>query len=91
MAMVQLARSKYQVDKVVTAADNSLVVPIWNLLSRSKKNDISKSMLPLILDTLVKFCRENQILLPFLQQKNDDDISVLSNITTLTGMAIKVG
>eukprot|EP00957_Ditylum_brightwellii_P200313 15271596-Ditylum_brightwellii.AAC.1 len=48
-------------------------------------------MLPLILDNLVRFCKDKNILLPFLQENNNDVDSVMSNLTTLTGMTIDIG
>eukprot|EP00957_Ditylum_brightwellii_P111530 8507043-Ditylum_brightwellii.AAC.1 len=91
MVMVQLARSKYHVDEVIANADYSISVPTHNLLSKSGKKNISKAMLPLILNNLVRFCKDKKILLPFLQEKNNDDNSVMSDLTTLTGMTIDIG
>eukprot|EP00957_Ditylum_brightwellii_P120457 9190595-Ditylum_brightwellii.AAC.1 len=48
-------------------------------------------MLPLILDNLVRFCKDKDILLPFLKENNNDGDSVMSDLTTLTGMTIDVG
>eukprot|EP00957_Ditylum_brightwellii_P077006 5852519-Ditylum_brightwellii.AAC.1 len=45
-------------------------------------------MLPLILDNLVRFCKDKDTLLPFLQENDNDGNSVMSNLTTLTGMTI---
>eukprot|EP00957_Ditylum_brightwellii_P012243 924729-Ditylum_brightwellii.AAC.1 len=65
MAMVQLARSKFQVDKIVKKVDNQLVVPIQSVLNKSKRNTISKNMLPTIHEALINFCKEKK-LLPYL-------------------------
>eukprot|EP00957_Ditylum_brightwellii_P157085 11955283-Ditylum_brightwellii.AAC.1 len=47
-------------------------------------------MLPLILDNLVRFYKDKNVLLPFLQENNNDGDSVMSNLTTLTSMTIDV-
>eukprot|EP00957_Ditylum_brightwellii_P056614 4291408-Ditylum_brightwellii.AAC.1 len=91
MAMVQLARSKFQVNEIVENIDDQLVVPIRNLLGKSKKNLISKNMLPAIHEALVNFCKEKKILLPFLEGEVDDNNSAISDITTLTRMTNALG
>eukprot|EP00957_Ditylum_brightwellii_P202465 15330273-Ditylum_brightwellii.AAC.1 len=46
-------------------------------------------MLP-IHEALTNFCKE-KILLPFLDDMDDNDNSIISDITTLTGMTIGLG
>eukprot|EP00957_Ditylum_brightwellii_P155244 11818515-Ditylum_brightwellii.AAC.1 len=48
-------------------------------------------MLPAIHEALVIFCKEKKILLSFLEDEVDDNNSVISDITTLTGMTIELG
>eukprot|EP00957_Ditylum_brightwellii_P061846 4693527-Ditylum_brightwellii.AAC.2 len=48
-------------------------------------------MLPLIRDNLARFCKEKDILLPFLQEKDNDGDSVMTDLTTSKGMTIDVG
>eukprot|EP00957_Ditylum_brightwellii_P139873 10658756-Ditylum_brightwellii.AAC.1 len=48
-------------------------------------------MLHAIYEASVTFCKEKKILLPFLDDEVDDNNSVISDITTLTGMNIELG
>eukprot|EP00957_Ditylum_brightwellii_P167354 12740284-Ditylum_brightwellii.AAC.1 len=80
-------------DELVADMDNSLVVPVRNLFSKSQKNSLNKAILPPILEALKKFCKTKIILLPPLGDE-EEGASVQSNqsdMTKLTGMPIELG
>eukprot|EP00957_Ditylum_brightwellii_P153353 11672005-Ditylum_brightwellii.AAC.1 len=48
-------------------------------------------MLPLIHEAFINFCKKKKFLIPFLDNKDEDDNSVIGDITTLTSITIELG
>ena len=87
--MKELNKSHFTLDEIVASADNAVAVPWRNLLSKSKKNNLTRSMTPLINKTLLTFCDKNNIIIPSLKALNEDN-SVISNITNMTGLTLEI-
>eukprot|EP00957_Ditylum_brightwellii_P025057 1895703-Ditylum_brightwellii.AAC.1 len=83
--MVQFSCLKFTIDKLVSEVDISLAVPIRNLDCRTKRNQMSRAMIPLLRDAFVTFCQEHDILLPF--GNTDDDRSTKSDVSDLTNFS----
>jgi hypothetical protein len=88
-AMKELNKSHFTLDEIVASADNAVAVPLRNLLSKSKKNTLTRSMIPLINKTLMAFCDKNNIIIPSLNALNEEN-SVISDITNMTGLTLEM-
>eukprot|EP00957_Ditylum_brightwellii_P211475 15366206-Ditylum_brightwellii.AAC.1 len=87
-AMKELNKSYFTLDEIVALADNASAFSMRKLLSKSKKNNLRKSMIPLIHKTLMALCDKNSIIIPSIKVLNDDN-SVISNITNMTGFTLE--
>eukprot|EP00957_Ditylum_brightwellii_P030431 2304806-Ditylum_brightwellii.AAC.1 len=87
--MKELNKSHFTLDEILASADNAVAVPLRNLLSKSRKNNLTRSMIPLIHKTIMAFCDKNNIIIPSLKTLKDDN-SVISDITNMTGLTLEM-
>eukprot|EP00957_Ditylum_brightwellii_P066878 5076036-Ditylum_brightwellii.AAC.1 len=85
----KFSRTRFTVDDLVERAeDPRLIIPIRNLLSRTKSGNYSRDHVPGIHKVLVNFFERKDIPIPSLLNDDDQSMkSVVSEITNMTGVS----
>eukprot|EP00957_Ditylum_brightwellii_P132364 10093725-Ditylum_brightwellii.AAC.1 len=84
---MKLNKSKHTIKAIVVTSDNSIAVPLQDLLSKIRKSSINMSMILLLHKALMNFCEEKNIIISGINS-NDDSNSTISYMTHITGLTL---